>query len=247
MCLTAYTYPIAALISPYVDMILVGDSVGMVLYGDDSTQKVELEMMIRHGASVKKAAPDTCVIIDMPFGSYESSKEEALTNASKVLQDTGADAVKLEGGADMAPTIAHLVENNIPVMAHIGLLPQSVSSPEGFTVRGKTEEEYQHILADAAAVEQAGAFAVVIECVKEALAIEISNQATIPTIGIGASAACDGQVLVTEDVLGLSQGKKPKFVPTTYANMALNVKDTISEFTQDVRKAAFPSAEYCYK
>ena len=246
VCLTAYTAPIAAIADAYCDLVLVGDSVAMVLYGEETTQNADMAMMIRHGKAVVKNAPNAIVIVDMPFGSYEESKEEALKNARMIMSETDCGGVKLEGGAAMAETIAYLTAHNIPVMGHIGLLPQSVNSPDGFKVQGKDNESAQQLMRDAAAVEQAGAFCFVIEAVPPELAAAITGQAGIPTIGIGASAACDGQILVTEDMIGMSERKAPKFVKN-YAQIHEDIRTAIEQYAQDVRRRSFPAEENLYK
>ncbi|MEM8833851.1 MAG: 3-methyl-2-oxobutanoate hydroxymethyltransferase [Pseudomonadota bacterium] len=245
VCLTAYTAPIAHIADAHCDLILVGDSVAMVLYGEDTTQNADVEMMIRHGKAVTKAATKAIVIVDMPFGSYEASKEQALENAQRIMSETGCDGVKLEGGAAMANTIAYLVEHNIPVMGHIGLLPQSVDSPSGFKVKGKDVQGAQQLMQDAAAVEEAGAFCFVIEAVPPELAAAITGKVGIPTIGIGASAACDGQILVTEDMIGMSDRKAPKFVKQ-FAQIHENIEAAIQGYAQEVQSGAFPAEENLY-
>ena len=246
VCLTAYTTPIATIADDHCDLLLVGDSVSMVLYGEDSTQKANIEMMIRHGRAVVKATKRAVVVVDMPFGSYESDKETALNNAQKIMNETECDAIKLEGGCELADTIQHLASNNIPVMGHIGLLPQSVSSPDGYKVQGREENEAKQLMDDARAVEKAGAFCVVVEAVPEPLAGAITAAVKIPTIGIGASNVCDGQILVTEDMLGYSMGKPPKFVKE-YATLGLCAEDAISHYARDVKKRAFPASSHTYK
>ena len=242
--LTAYTAPIAALIAPHCDMLLVGDSLGMVVYGLPSTLGVTLEMMINHGAGVVRAAPGACVIIDMPFGSYEASPKQAFTNAARLLKDTGCMAVKLEGGVAMAQTIRYLSDRAIPVMAHIGLMPQHSNRMGGFKTQGREDASYRAILDDAKAVQKAGAFAVVIEGVVEPLAAEITRALTIPTIGIGASAQCDGQVLVIDDLLGMTD-HPPRFVKP-YAAMRPLVDTAVATYAAEVRAGTFPSDAHCY-
>lgn len=243
--LTAYTAPMASILRRHADMLLVGDSIGNVLYGMENTLAVDLDMMIRHGAAVVRAAPDTPAVIDMPFGTYEESPEFAWRNAARVMKETGADAVKLEGGHDMAAHIKYLSSRNIPVMAHIGLLPQSVLKEGGYRIKGKTPQEERVLLEDARAVENAGAFAVVIEGVIEPVAEIITKSISIPTIGIGASNACDGQVLVSEDMLGMLEGKAPKFV-RKYADLAGEISKAAAAFAADVRSRKFPDAEHIY-
>lgn len=246
VCLTAYTAPIASLADNHCDIILVGDSLSMVLYGEDSTQSATIDMMARHGKAVVKASKNSLIVVDMPYGSYEHDKLEALINANRLMDETGAQAVKLEGGEKQAETIAFLVQNDIPVMGHIGLLPQSVNSPDGFKVQGRDKEQAEQLMRDAKAIEEAGAFCFVIEAVPESLAGAITAAVSIPTIGIGASAECDGQILVTEDMLGLSVGRKPKFVKQ-YADLQKDIQTAVSNYAVDVRSRNFPSAENTYK
>ncbi len=244
VCLTAYTAPMARILDRHADLLLVGDSIGNVLYGLENTLAVDLEMMIRHGHAVVRASSSACVIIDMPFGTYEESPELAYRNAARVMKETGCDGVKLEGGQDMAATIAHLASRNIPVMAHIGLQPQSVLKDGGYKIKGRTIDEEKRLLADAKAVEQAGAFAVVIEGTIEDVAAKITKSVSIPTIGIGASASCDGQVLVTDDMLGLTD-RVPKFVKK-YANLSADIEKAAAQYAKDVCARKFPGAEHLY-
>lgn len=246
VCLTAYTAPMAQIADQYCNLLLVGDSVSMVLYGEDSTQKADMQMMIRHGRAVAKHANDALVIVDMPYCSYESSKEQALQNATKIMQECGCNGVKLEGGAMMAETIAYLTQNNVPVMGHIGLLPQSVDEGGAYKVQGKDLDGARDLMNDAKAVEAAGAFCYVIEAVPESLAGAITAQSSVPTIGIGASAACDGQILVTEDMIGMSDRKPPKFVKQ-YAHIHEEIKASIKQYADEVRKGSFPSHNNVYQ
>jgi 3-methyl-2-oxobutanoate hydroxymethyltransferase len=229
VCLTAYTSATATLIDPYVDLVLVGDSLGMVLYGFETTLKVTLEMMIAHGAAVVGGSERACVIVDLPFGSYQESPPEAFRSAARVMAETGCAGVKLEGGVDMAETISFLVRRGIPVLGHVGLMPQSVMGTGGYRAQGKGAEAAAGIIADAEAVAEAGAFAVVIEGTMEPLAREITRRVPIPTIGIGASPACDGQILVTEDIAGLSPGFTPKFVKR-YADLGRDLAAAAAAF-----------------
>lgn len=245
VCLTAYTAPMARILDRHADLLLVGDSIGNVLYGFDNTLAVDLPMMIRHGQAVVRASRNAPVIIDLPFGSYEESPELAYRNASQVMRETGCDGVKLEGGQTMASTIQYLTSRHIPVMAHIGLLPQSVLKEGGYKIKGRSAEEETHLLADAKAVEKAGAFAVVIEGTVEDVAAHITKSISIPTIGIGAGLHCDGQILVTEDMLGLLEGHTPKFVKK-YANLAEQIESAVSSYAGDVRSKKFPDAEHVY-
>lgn len=245
VCLTAYTHPVAEILDIHTDILLVGDSLGMVLYGMESTLPVTLDMMCNHGKAVTKAAKKSCVVVDMPFGSYQKSPAEAFENAARIIAETGCDAVKFEGGLHMAETIEFLVQRGIPVMAHVGLLPQSVNADGGYRYHGKTEKEKQKIIEDALAVEKAGAFAVVIEGVTESLANEITAKLKIPTIGIGASAACDGQVLVVDDMAGMFGDDVPKFVKT-YGNMREVLENAASNFADDVRARKFPGKDQTF-
>jgi 3-methyl-2-oxobutanoate hydroxymethyltransferase len=226
-------------------MLLVGDSLGMVLYGMDTTIGVTLEMMIAHTCAVMRGSERACVIVDMPFGSYQESPQQAFRNAARLMSETGAAGVKLEGGLEMAETIRFLVSRGVPVLGHIGLTPQAVHALGGFRAQGRADVEAAKIRADALAVADAGAFAVVIEGTVEPLAQAISQEIAIPTIGIGASAACDGQVLVTEDVLGLFGAFTPKFVKR-YADLAGAVDEAAARYAADVRARAFPGPEHCF-
>ena len=243
--LTAYTTPIAQLLDPHVDVLLVGDSLGMVLYGMDTTLGVSVDMMINHGKAVMRGSSTACVVVDMPFASYQESKEQAFRNAARIMIETGCAAVKLEGGREMADTIAFLTERGVPVMAHIGLKPQSVHAAGGFRAQGRSNAEADAILDDAKAVEQAGAFSVVVEGTVEPVARSLTAQIDIPTIGIGASAACDGQVLVTEDLLGLFSDFTPKFVKR-YAQLGPMVSEAVAAYAADVKSRAFPGPEHCF-
>ncbi len=245
VALTAYTTPIARLLDPHVDVLLVGDSLGMVLYGMDSTLGVSLDMMIAHGKAVVRGSTLACVVVDLPFGSYQESPEQAFRNAARVMMETGCAAVKLEGGREMAPTIRFLAERGIPVMAHIGLMPQAVNAIGGFRSQGRDETEAAAIRADAHAVANAGAFSVVIEGTVEPLARAITGEISIPTIGIGASPACDGQVLVSDDMLGLFSDFTPKFVKR-FDNLAGRVSDAAAAYAADVKARSFPADEHCF-
>lgn len=243
--LTAYTARFAQLFDPHCDMLLVGDSLGQVIYGLPSTVPVTVEMMINHGAAVVRGSYRSVVIVDLPFGSYEASPEQAFATASRILKETGAAGVKLEGGEAMAPTVRFLVERGIPVVGHVGLTPQAVNALGGYGARGKSEAERAKILRDAKAVCEAGAFALVIEGVVEPLAVEITNSVTAVTIGIGASAACDGQVLVSEDMLGLFD-RVPRFVRRFY-NLAENLDAAARAFAEAVRDRSFPGEDNLYQ
>jgi len=245
VCLTAYRAPMAAALDASCDVLLVGDSLGTALYGMDNTLGVTLEMMIAHGKAVVRTAKSACVVVDMPYGTYEGSPGQAYESASRIMDETGCAAVKLEGGADMEAIIAHLVRQDVPVMGHIGLQPQSVIKDGGYKVKGKSNTEVSKLLEDAYAVERAGAFSVVIEGTVEPVARNITQSIGIPTIGIGASAACDGQILVSEDMLGMTPGHVPKFVKP-YADIAGEIARAAEAYARDVRARAFPDADYVY-
>ncbi|MGX1196707.1 3-methyl-2-oxobutanoate hydroxymethyltransferase [Parvibaculum sp. MBR-TMA-1.3b-4.2] len=242
--LTSYHAHTARYVDPYVDFLLVGDSLGMVMYGMETTLGVTLDMMIAHGAAVMRGTERALVVVDMPFGSYEESPPEAFRNAVRVIKETGCAAVKMEGGARIADTIHYLTERGIPVMAHIGLTPQSTNVMGGFKTQGREESEWAAIEADAKAVADAGAFAVVVEGVAEPLAARITGQIEIPTIGIGASPVCDGQILVLEDMLGLSP-KPPKFV-REFASLGAQIAGAAEAYADAVRNRSFPAQEHTY-
>jgi 3-methyl-2-oxobutanoate hydroxymethyltransferase len=239
--LTAYTARMAQLLDPHCDLLLVGDSLGQVIYGLPSTIPVTIEMMCAHGAAVVRGSWHALVAVDMPFGAYEASPASAFASAARILKETGAAAVKLEGGAGMAETIAFLSERGIPVIGHVGLTPQAVNALGGYGTRGRGEAEAKKILADARAVAAAGAFLVVLEGVVEEVAAQATRDLECPTIGIGASAECDGQVLVTEDLLGLFE-RTPRFVKR-YEDMAARVDQAASAYAADVRARRFPGEE----
>ncbi len=244
VCLTAYTAPIARAIDGSVDLMLVGDSLGMVLYDYENTLQVTMNQMIDHAKSVVGATTKSCVIVDMPFGSYEESSNKAFKNAARLMQETNCNGIKLEGGYKISKTIKHLTESSIPVMGHIGLQPQSVLIDGGYKVKGKLKSEWQKYIDDAKAVENAGAFAIVLEGMTEPLAAEITSILNIPTIGIGASPKCNGQILVTEDMLGLTN-VAPKFVKK-YATLDKNINDAVQAYVYEVKKRIFPSKEHIY-
>lgn len=244
VCLTAYTTPIAQLVDPHCDIVLVGDSVGMVLHGLPSTLGVTLEMMIVHGKAVRRGLERALMVVDMPFGSYEESLEQAFRNAARVMAETGCAAVKLEGGEAVAQTIRFLTARGVPVMAHVGLTPQAVNTVGGYRVQGRGEDG-ERIRRDAQAVAKAGAFAVVLEKVPEPLARRITEELAIPTIGIGASTACDGQVPVVDDMLGLFGDFRPKFVKR-YAELGDAASAAIAAYANDVRERCFPAAEHVF-
>jgi len=243
--LTAYTTPMARMMDATCDLVLVGDSVGVVLHGMDSTLGVTLEMMILHGRAVARGLFTAMMVIDMPFGSYEESPEQAFRNAARLMRETGAAAVKLEGGARMGGTIDFLVARGVPVMAHVGLTPQSVNTLGGYRVQGRNGDAAEALLADARAVADAGAFAVVLEKVPASLADRITAEVPIPTIGIGASAGCDGQILVVDDMLGLFTGFRPKFV-RRYASLGSEAEAAIRAYAEDVRARRFPAQEHVF-
>jgi 3-methyl-2-oxobutanoate hydroxymethyltransferase len=244
VCLTCYHAHTARLLDSHVDLMLVGDSLGMVMHGLENTLGVTLDMMITHGKAVMRGSERALVVVDMPFGSYEESPEVAFRNAARVIQETGCTAVKMEGGERLAETVKYLTQRGIPVMGHIGLTPQGINVAGGFKTVGRTREEWPQIEADAQALAAAGAFAIVLEGMAEPLAARITAQIAIPTIGIGASAACDGQVLVMEDMLGLNPNP-PKFV-REYANLGPAIAAAVKAYAVDVRSRAFPGVENVY-
>ncbi|WP_086618540.1 3-methyl-2-oxobutanoate hydroxymethyltransferase [Erythrobacter tepidarius] len=243
--LTAYTARQAQLLDSHCDLLLVGDSLGQVIYGLPSTVPVTLEMMANHGAAVVRGSYHSVVVIDMPFGSYEASPSQAFESAAFLLKQTGAAAVKLEGGAVMAPTVAFLSQRGIPVMGHVGLTPQAVNVLGGYGARGRSDAEAEKIISDAVALDQAGAFAIVVEGVLEPIAIAVTRAVSCPTIGIGASAQCDGQVLVTEDMLGMFE-RVPRFVKR-YEDIAGVIDRTVARYADEVRARAFPGADQTYQ
>ena len=240
-CLTAYSKPIAEIVDKYCDIILIGDSVGMVLYGMKTTKEVKIETMILHGKTVKSSAKRSLVVFDMPYTTY-SSKFIAYKNAKKVMKLTKCDAVKLEGGKKICNIIKYLTKKGIPVMGHIGLLPQSTSS---FKLRGKSFFEKKKILDDAISLSNSGVFAIVIECVVESLAKKITDSVSVPTIGIGASKYCDGQILVTDDMIGLSNFR-PRFVKK-YSNVKKIIEKSVKNYCSDIKRRKFPSSQNVYR
>ena len=242
--LTAYTAPVAALLDPHVDFLLVGDSVGMVLHGLPNTVGVTLEMMILHGQAVMRASKKAFVVVDLPFGAYEGPKEVAYANAVRVMKDTGCQAVKVEAGPTVPETIAYLVQRGIPVVGHVGLRPQAVNADGAFKAKGRSEDERARVVAEAEATADAGAFCIVVEGVAESLAREITEAVAVPTIGIGASASCDGQILVTDDMLGLFDWT-PKFV-RRYASLKREIEQAVGAYADDVRARRFPAAAETY-
>ncbi|MGE0061316.1 MAG: 3-methyl-2-oxobutanoate hydroxymethyltransferase [Xanthobacteraceae bacterium] len=244
VCLTSYHAHTARIVDQHCDIILVGDSLGMVMHGLETTVPVTLDMMILQGHAVMRGSRRALVTVDMPFGSYEASKEQAFMSAARVLKETGCGAIKMEGGVRVAETVRFLVERGVPVMGHIGLTPQSINTIGSFRAQGRDESDWARIEDDAKAVAEAGAFSVVIEAVAEPLARKISESIRVPTIGIGASVACDGQVLVLEDMLGLSP-RVPKFVKR-YTTLGPSIGEAVAAFAAEVRGRAFPGAEHVY-
>jgi 3-methyl-2-oxobutanoate hydroxymethyltransferase len=243
--LTAYTMRMAQLLDPHCDMLLVGDSLGQVIYGLPSTIPVTMEMMCAHGAAVVRGSWHALVGVDMPFGSYEGSPEQAFASAARIVKETGCAAVKLEGGEAMAPTIDFLTHRGIPVLGHVGLTPQAVNVLGGYGARGREEREAQKIIADAKAVSDAGAFSIVLEGVLEPIADEVARAVSAPIIGIGASDQCDGQVLVTEDMLGLFE-RTPRFVKR-YDDLAIRIGEAARAYAEEVRSRSFPTADQTYR
>ncbi len=246
VCLTAYTAQMAALLDPHVEMLLVGDSVAMVIYGRDTTLGTSLGTMIAHGQAVMRGAQQSCVMVDLPFGSYEASPEQAFASASRVLGETGCAAVKLEGGVAMADTVRFLVSRGVPVVGHIGLTPQHVNQFGGFRVQGRGDEGADRMVADAIAIAEAGAFAIVVEGVPAETGHRVTEAVDVPTIGIGAGPACDGQILVTDDMLGLFTRFTPKFVKQ-YAKLHEIVSDAAAGYAADVRAGTFPDEAHSFK
>lgn len=245
VCLTAYDAPTAALLDPHVDILLVGDSVGMVVHGLASTVGVTLDMMIMHGQAVMRGSQQAFVVVDMPFGSYETNADQAFLNAARVMKETGCHAIKIESGTYAANQIAHLVARGIPVMGHVGLRPQAVNVDGGFRAKGRTQEEWGAVLDEAIAADRAGAFAIVVEGVAQELAEQISTSVSCPTIGIGASPNCDGQILVTNDMLGQFDWV-PKFV-RKYGDIRGDISRAVEAYSRDVRARTFPSEAETYK
>ncbi len=243
--LTAYSAPTARALDAHVDAILVGDSMGMTFYGMESTLAVTLDMMVAHGGAVVRASRRACVVVDLPFATYQSSPAEAFKSAARIMAETGCAAVKLEGGVEMAETIAFLVTRGIPVVGHVGLTPQSVNTFGGFRTQGRSSAEAKKVMDDAKAVAKAGAFAIVIEKTLEPLSRAITKAVPVPTIGIGASPACDGQVLVLDDLTGLFDLFLPKFVKR-YAELGREMNKAVAAYAADVRAGKFPTMEHCF-
>jgi len=235
----------AELMDPFVDLIIVGDSTGMVAYGYDSTLPVTLDMMINHGAAVVRGSQKACVVIDMPYGSYQESKELAFRNAARLLTETGAQGIKVEGGLELVETVEFLVSRGIPVMPHIGLRPQHANTIGGFKAQGRDEAAAKRLVEEAQAFESVGAFSVLIEGVFEAAARRVTQSLAIPSIGIGASPECDGQVLVTEDILGLFSDYTPKFAKK-YVDLSAQIKDVFALYEREVRAGEFPAEKHCF-
>jgi 3-methyl-2-oxobutanoate hydroxymethyltransferase len=245
VCLTAYTAPVAALLDPHVDLLLVGDSVGMVVHGLPTPTAVTLEMMILHGQAVVRGSSHALIVVDLPFGTFEGSAEQAYASAVRVMKETGCQAVKIEAGEALAGTVAFLIQRGVPVMGHVGLRPQAVHIDGGFRAKGRNEDERARVIAEAAAIDAAGCFAIVLEGVSADLADEITRIVHVPTIGIGASPHCDGQILVTDDMLGVFEWT-PKFV-RRYADLRSGITDAVSRYAADVRSVAFPGDAEVYR
>jgi 3-methyl-2-oxobutanoate hydroxymethyltransferase len=245
VCLTAYTAPVAALLDPHVDLLLVGDSLGMVVHGLPTPTAVTLDMMILHGQAVVRASTHALIVIDLPFGTFEGSHEQAYASAVRVMKETGCQAVKVEAGEALAGTVAFLVQRGVPVMGHVGLRPQAVHIDGGFKAKGRDDDERARVIAEARAVAEAGCFALVLEGVAESLAEEITRTLQVPTIGIGASPRCDGQILVTDDMLGVFEWS-PKFV-RRYADLRATITGAVAQYAADVRAATFPGDAEVYR
>lgn len=245
VCLTAYTSSVARLLDPEVDLLLVGDSLAMTVYGFESTLPIGLDTMIAHGAAVVRSTEQALVVVDLPFGSYQASPADAFRAAARVLAETGCTAVKLEGGAEMAETVAFLSARGVPVMGHVGLTPQAVNALGGYRSRGHAPDEHDKIMRDGVAIAKAGAFSLVIEGVAESLARELTGAVAVPTIGIGGSPACDGQILVIDDMLGLFTEFTPKFVKR-YRRLGDEIRAAAREYAEEVRQGRFPAPEHTY-
>ncbi len=239
VCISAHSYPMAKIIDKFCDIILVGDSVATTIYGMEDTLSVSMDMMINHGKAVKRAVKDSFLVVDMPFGSYESSKDQALENAEKILLETNCDAIKIETDAKMIETVEYLTKNDINVMGHIGLMPQHIKKYGGYKYQGLNQDSADQILENARALEDSGAFSFVIEAVPASLADLITQNSKLITIGIGASKSCDGQILVIDDLLGLNDGFSPKFLKK-YHNLSKEVENSVQKFQNEVRERKFP-------
>ena len=246
VCLTAYTAPSARLMQDHVDLLLVGDSLGMVVYGFENTVAVTLDMMIAHGAAVVRGTDKPCIVVDLPFGSYQESPEAAFRAAARVMAETGCSAVKLEGGREMAETVRFLVERGVPVMGHVGLTPQHVHRFGGFRPQGRTDAESGLLLADSRAVVEAGAFSLVVEAVPEGAARQVTDDVPVPTIGIGAGRTVDGQILVTDDIVGMFADFTPRFVKR-YAELGNGLAQAAGLYADEVRSGRFPGPEHTFK
>lgn len=245
VCLTAYTTPMAKSLDDHCDLLLVGDSLAMVIYGLETTRGVTLDIMIAHGQAVMRGSEKACIVVDLPHGSYENSRYQAVASACRVIEETGAQAVKLEGGEEMAETVAAIVDAGVPVLGHVGLLPQKAEHRGGFKIQGKDDAGARQVMRDAQAIADAGAFALVIEGTVEPVARQITEDLGVPTIGIGASPACDGQILVTQDMVGLFADFTPKFVKQ-YADLGAAMRQAAAEYAGEVRSGAFPGLEHCF-
>ncbi len=243
--LTAYTQPMAKFLDPHCDFLLVGDSLAMVIYGLETTRGVTIEIMCAHGRAVTRGAKQSLVVVDLPQGTYEDSTRQAVASAQRVIEETEAQAVKLEGGVEMADTVAAIVASGVPVLGHIGLLPQKAEHRGAFKIQGRGDDGARKVMADAKAIDEAGAFAMVVEGTVEPVARDLTEQVSIPTIGIGASPACDGQILVSDDMLGMFADFTPKFVKK-YAQVGGDIERAVKAYAQDVRSGAFPGLEHCY-
>ncbi|MAE51886.1 MAG: 3-methyl-2-oxobutanoate hydroxymethyltransferase [Micavibrio sp.] len=245
VCLTAYTAPMASILDQHCDLLLVGDSMGMALYGMDNTLDVTLDMIIAHTKAVMRGSQNAFVLADMPYGTYEDDPQIALQNAQRLINETNCSAVKLEGDQSLAPTVELLTRHNIPVIAHIGLRPQMVIEEGGYKIKGKTEEQARALLEDAKTLEKAGAFCILIEGTIEPVSAMISASLNVPTIGIGASANCDGQILVIDDMLGMLSGTPPKFAKQ-YGHIQNDIDKMVAQYSKEVRTRIFPSEDYLY-
>src|SRR6266581_8427603 len=245
VCLTAYTASVARLLDHEVDLLLVGDTLSMTVYGFESTLPIGLDTMIAHGAAVARSTERALVVVDLPFGSYQASPADAFHAAARVLAETGCTAVKLEGGEEMAETVAFLSARGVPIMGHVGLTPQAVNALGGYRSRGHAEAEHDKIMRDGIAIAEAGAFSLVIEGVAESLARELTERVAVPTIGIGGSSACDGQILVIDDMLGLFTEFTPKFVKR-YRELGDEIRAAAREYAEEVKKGRFPAPEHTY-
>ncbi len=245
VCLTAYDTPMAKCVDRHCDLVLVGDSLAMVVYGLETTRGVTLDIMIAHGQAVMRGTERACVVVDLPHGTYEDSPEQGVRSAMRVMDETGCQAVKLEGGEEMAATVQAIVDAGVPVLGHIGLLPQKAEHRGGFKIQGKDDAGALQVYKDAAAIEAAGAFAIVIEGTVEAVAREVTARSGVPMIGIGASPACDGQILVTQDMVGLFADFTPKFVKR-YVDAGKLIEDAVADYATDVRSGSFPALEHCF-